>query len=156
MSYTSEHRRLAPVLEKARELDIAHNPAPEALFDPGIAGFNLWCTPEDQPEGWAGVPMSAGMWTKPCAFVASVGWGWEGEADDHPTITHLTLETAAYELGDHAPERYRRSPHQRDDDPRPSIFNRPADIAWAKAKTRALFAQAGVPCPPFRVRGGAA
>ena len=33
MSYTTEHRRLAPVLAKARQLDIATNPAPEALFE---------------------------------------------------------------------------------------------------------------------------
>jgi hypothetical protein len=55
MSYSTEHRRLAPVLAKARQLDIAANPAPEALFESLTAGFNLWCTPEDHPQGWNGI-----------------------------------------------------------------------------------------------------
>jgi len=60
MSYTTEHRRLAPVLAKARQLDIATNPAPEALFEALTAGLNLWCTPENHPQGWDGIPLIAG------------------------------------------------------------------------------------------------
>jgi hypothetical protein len=74
-----------------------------------------------------------GAFAKPCAFVASVWWGWEGE-----TITHLCLETDAYDL---------RTVKQRP----PKIHNRPEDIAWAKQKIRALFQQAGVSCPPIKV-----
>jgi len=40
-TYEQEHRRLAPVLQKARELDIATNPAPEAVFEAGSAGFQI-------------------------------------------------------------------------------------------------------------------
>jgi len=32
MSYTTEHERMKPVLDLARKLDIATNPAPEAVF----------------------------------------------------------------------------------------------------------------------------
>jgi len=35
-TYEQEHR-----LQKARELDIATNPAPEAVFEAGSAGFQI-------------------------------------------------------------------------------------------------------------------
>ncbi len=79
MSYTTEHKRMKPVLDLARKLDIATNPAPEALFEAGSGGFQIWATPDDHPKGWDGVPMDMGAFAKPCAFVASVWWGWEGE-----------------------------------------------------------------------------
>ena len=47
MKYTTEPKRLKPVLDLARKLDIATNPAPEALFEAGNCGFSIWCTPED-------------------------------------------------------------------------------------------------------------
>ncbi|MDX1522976.1 MAG: hypothetical protein R3264_15210 [Anaerolineae bacterium] len=74
MSYYSEHQRLRPVLKKARDLNISSNPAPEALFDPLPAGFNIWATPEDHPEGWEDIEMDQAAFSKPCAFVASVVW----------------------------------------------------------------------------------
>ena len=70
MSYTTEHKRIKPVLDLARKLDIATNPAPEALFEAGSGGFQIWATPDDHPQGWDGVPMSMGTFAKPCAFVA--------------------------------------------------------------------------------------
>mgnify|MGYP001156649990 FL=1 len=136
MSYTTEHKRMKPVLDLARKLDIATNPAPEALFEAGSGGFQIWATPDDHPKGWDGVPMDMGAFAKPCAFVASVWWGWEGE-----TITHLCLETDAYDL---------RAVKQRP----PKIHNRPEDITWAKQKIRSLFQQAGIPCPPIKVEKG--
>ena len=124
MSYRSEHKRMKPVLAKARQLDIATNPAPEAIFEAGSGGFQIWCTPDDHPQGWQGVRMDAGGFSKPCAYVASVLWGWE---EEH--ITHLLLSTDAHALGKH---------------------NRPADMRWAKKKIRHLFKLAGVPMLPVR------
>ncbi|MEW5869089.1 MAG: hypothetical protein AB1894_07435 [Chloroflexota bacterium] len=128
MSYSNEHRRMKPVLDLARRLDIAVNPEPEAIFEAGTAGFQIWCTPADHPKGWDSVVMTAGAFSKPCEYVASVSWGWEGE-----NITHLLLSTDAYALG-----RSKRN------------HNRPADLAWAKRKIRRLFKQVGVTCPEIR------
>ena len=137
MSYYSEHQRLKPVLDKARQFDIATNPAPEAIFEDGTAGFQIWCTADDHPDGWEGVPMDAGAFSKPCGYAASVHWGWEGEAD--PTITHLVLSTDAYALSDfHGKGRY-------------NYHNRPEDLAWAQEKIRWLFEQASIPLLPIRV-----
>jgi len=126
MSYQNEIERLKPVLEKARQLDVATNPAPEAIFEAGKDNFQIWCTPEDHPEGWENVPMQ-GSYPKPCAYVASVLWGWEDGC-----ITHLLLSTEAYFL-----------------DKR----NRPADMRWAKQKIRHLFDLASVPLLPIRKFG---
>lgn len=73
MPTSSEHYRLKQVLVLARRLDVGENPAPEALFDPGSAGFNIWCTPDD-PEGWNLIldKLIPGAFKKPCGFVASV------------------------------------------------------------------------------------
>jgi hypothetical protein len=72
MSYSTEHQRMKPVLDTVRQLDIAENPEPEAIFENGAAGFQIWCTPEDHPQGWNDVPMDAGAFCKLCAYVASV------------------------------------------------------------------------------------
>jgi hypothetical protein len=133
MTYHTQHQRMRPVLDLARKLDIATNPALEALFEAGCGGFQIWCISEDHPKGWDEVQMSKGAFSKPCAYVASVTWGWEGES-----ITHLELETDAYDL---------RAIQQHP----PRIRNRPDDIAWAKAKIKLLFSQAGVKYPPIWV-----
>lgn len=140
-----EHDRFKPVLAKAREFDIATNPGPFALFEAGSAGFQLWCSPEDHPAGYD-VLMYAGAFAKPCAYVGDVCWGW----DDAEKITHLVLDTCAYELADGKPEKFSRQLHP----PKGkfSIHNRPADILWAKGKIRWLFKQAGVPCPPIKLK----
>lgn len=134
MSYSTEHQRMKPVLALARELDIASNPAPDALFEAGTAGFQIWCSPTDHPAGWEGVLMDAGAFSQPCEFVASVHWGWEEDR-----ITHLVLSTDAYALSDS---------HGKGRD---GYHNRPEDLRWAEEKIRALFARAGVPIPPIRV-----
>jgi hypothetical protein len=110
-------------------LDIASNPAPEAIFDAGSAGVQIWCTPEDHPKGWEDVVMTTGAFSKPCEYVASVCWGWEGEM-----ITHLLLSTDAYALA----QKIRN-------------HNRPADIAWAMRKIRWLFKQVNLACPEIRI-----
>ena len=136
MTYASEHRRMRPVLDLARKLDITTNPDPEAIFETGSGGFQIWCTPDDHPEGWDDVPMTQGAFSKPCSYVASVYWEWSGEK-----ITYLCLSTDAYDLGDHhGVGRLAYDYH-----------NRPVDIAWAKEKIDWLFRQSDVLLPPIQV-----
>jgi hypothetical protein len=123
---------------KGCQLDIATNPAPEALFEALSAGFNIWCTPEDHPHGWDGIPLIAGAFAKPCGFVGTVTWKWEGEK-----IVAISLDTDAYDLADHRPEKYGRTTSNS----QVCIHNRPDDLLWAERKIRWLFEQAGVPCP---------
>jgi len=130
---------MRPVLETARRWDIATNPAPEAIFEAGNSGFQLWCTPDDHPDGWEGVPMNQCAFSKPCSYVASVSWGWEGER-----ITHLTLSTDAYELSDHL-----GSAAGAQSEGRYALHNRPEDLVWAECKVRRLFQLAGVRIPPI-------
>ncbi|NSW52958.1 MAG: hypothetical protein HPY85_10670 [Anaerolineae bacterium] len=139
MSEATEHKRMLPVLKLAGKLDIASNPEPAAIYERGSGGFQIWCTLNNHPQGWEGLLMSAGAFSKPCEYVASVSWGWEGDK-----ITHLRLCTEAYACRDRdtnkgvytAPASYR---------------NRPLDVFWAKEQTFALFQQAGVPMPEIRV-----
>jgi len=142
MSYTSEHRHMAPVLAKARQLDIATNSAPEALFESLAAGFNLWCTPEDHPKGWDGVPLIAGTFSKPCGFVGTASWKWD---DDR--IVAVSLGTDAYDLADRRPQIFSRTVGK----DWINIHNRPEDLEWAEQKIRWLFAQAGLSYPPIIV-----
>lgn len=124
MTYHQEHKRMQPVLAKAQALDIATNPAPEAIFADKQGGFQIWCTPDDHPPGWENVPMGEGSFPKACAYVGIVLWGWE-----EGRITHLLLSTEAFFLGEH---------------------DRPDDLRWAKKKIRRLFQLADVPLLPIR------
>ena len=142
MSYTTEHRRLAPVLAKARQLDIATNPMPEALFEALTAGFNLWCTPENHPQGWDGIPLIAGAFAKSCGFVGTATWEWEDKY-----IVAISLGTDAYDLADHRPETFARKTGK----DWIGIHNRPEDLQWAEEKVHWLFAQAGVLCPGIMI-----
>lgn len=144
MSYHSEHMRLKPVLDLARLFDIATNPAPTALFEAGSAGFQIWCTPDDHPKGWEGVEMVAGTFSKPCEYVCSVHWKWEGEQ-----IVALEIDTTAYALADQKPDLYCERNDMPCSERRRTIFNRDDDIDWLKGKIAWLFEQAGVPLPPF-------
>ncbi len=139
MSYTSEHRRLAPVLAHARRLDIATNPIPEAFYEALPSGFNIWCTPEDHPRGWDGVQLISGAFAKPCGFVGTATWKWEGEQ-----VVGISLGTDAYDLADQRPRVF----SGRGEGDRISIHNRQEDLDWAEGKVRWLFEQAGIPCPP--------
>lgn len=140
MGYSAEHRKMAPLLEAARQLDIATNPAPAALFEAGSGGFQIWCTPEDNPgELWSKVEMIAGAFSKPCEYVASIHWEWS-EGDD-PAIIGIALSTEAYALRD---ARLIKASE---------IRNRPEDIAWAKRKIEWLWqaSTAGGAMPPIVV-----
>lgn len=144
MSHYSEHQRMNPVLDLARKLDIATNPHPAALFEAGNGGFQVWCTPHDRPQGWSGITMNSGAFSKPCEYVGNVHWKWE---DDK--IAALEIETTAYALADQKPDEYTQSMHLSLNDHRRTIFNRDADIEWLKEKVTWLFAEAGVPLLPF-------
>ena len=147
-SYSSEHRRMKPVLEAARRLDIASNPAPEALFEVGCAGFQIWCTPAEHPDGWEAVAstMFPGAFAKACEFVASVHWHW-----DDTTIVGLNLSTAAYALADTLNEHFTDSETRRDFRGKQTIYNRAEDLAWAEKHIHRLFKLAGVPTPSIYV-----
>lgn len=141
-SYSSEHRRMKPVLDLARKLDVGHNPAPEALFEAGSAGFQIWCSPQDNPGGqWAEVRMFPGAFPKAAEYVASVHWKWNDE-----TIVGLEVSTCAYALADRFPETFSESPIAARLG-KQSIRNRPEDLAWAEAKIQILFHLAGLRLP---------
>lgn len=144
MSYHSEHMRMKPVLNLARQLDIATNPEPTAIFEAGSAGFQIWCLPQDHPKGWDGIRMVPGTFSKPCEYVGSVHWKWEGEQ-----ITALEIDTSAYALAEQNPDDYCDLNEIPRGEQRRTIFNRDADIDWLKEKITWLFEKAGVPLPPF-------
>lgn len=144
MSYQSEHQRLKPVLDLASQLDIATNPNPQAIFEAGNGGFQVWCIPQERPQGWSGITMNTGAFSKPCEYVGSVVWKW-----DDDKIVALAIETSAYALADQKPDEYCNLSNIPEGFNRRTIFNRDADIEWLKEKVTWLFAQAGVPLPPF-------
>ena len=144
MTYQSEHQRLKPVLDLAVQLDIATNPDPRAIFEAGSGGFQVWCIPQERPKGWSGITMNSGAFSKPCEYVGSVIWKW-----DDDKIVALTIETSAYALADQKPDEYCNLVDIPQGFHRRTIFNRDADIEWLKEKVTWLFAEAGVPLPPF-------
>ena len=140
MSIASEHRRMQAVLDQARRFDIASNHDPQAIFEAGSAGFQVWCTPEDRPRGWDDIKMLAGAFSKPCEFVGSVGWEWKDEE-----IVGVQIETTAYALADQKPDQYSQQTRTKER----SINNRREDIDWLRKKVTWLFQQANVPLLPF-------
>lgn len=139
MSFHTEHKRMQPVLAAARQLDIATNPHPTALYEAGNSGFQVWCTPDDKPEGWEGIKMHAAAFSKPCEYVGSVHWKWEGDR-----IVGLEISTTAYALADQKPGEYTRK----------AIANREADIEWLVDKIAWLFEKVGVAMPPCETVAG--
>jgi hypothetical protein len=140
MGFAQGHKLMKPLLDAAKEFYIASNPAPVALFEAGSAGFQIWCTPDDHPGGlWSQVKMIAGAFSKPCEFVADVGWEWSKE--ENPNIIGIELTTIAYALHD------ARLLDQK------SMANRPDDIAWAKQKIEWLWqaSRATDKMPPIKV-----
>lgn len=144
MSYHSEHQRMQPVLDMARQLDIATNASLQAIFEAGNGGFQVWCLPQDRPQGWSGIMMQPGAFSKPCEYVGSVHWKW-----DDDKIVALGIETTAYALAEQKPDEYCTLKEIPEGFDRRTIFNRSADIEWLKEKVTWLFATAGIPLPPF-------
>jgi len=133
---------MKPVLDMSRKLDVGHNPAPEALFEAGSAGFQIWCSPSDNPGGqWKEVRMFPGAFPKAAEYVASVHWKWVDE-----TIVGLELSTCAYALADRFPEAFSESPIAARLG-KQSIRNRPEDLTWAEAKIQTLFELARIHLP---------
>lgn len=145
MSHYSEHQRMKPVLDLARELDIATNTHPAAIFEAGSGGFQVWATPFDRPSGWSGIEMQSGAFSKPCEYVGSVYWKW-----DEDRIVALEIETSAYALADQKPNEFSQGMNLSLNDNRRTIFNRDADIEWLQEKITWLFSEAGVPLLPFQ------
>ena len=73
MSYHSEHQRMKPVLDLARQLEIATNPHPRAIFEAGNGDFQVWYRLQDHPRGWNGITMIPGAFSKPCEYVGRSG-----------------------------------------------------------------------------------
>ena len=144
MTYHSEHMRMKPVLDLARKLDIATNADLAAIFESGSAGFQVWCIPEDHPKGWDDIRMIPGTFSKPCEYVGSVSWKWEGEQ-----IVALDIDTSAYALAEQKPDEYGDMIDLPPGEHRRTIFNRDADIEWLVKKVTWLFEKAGVPLLPF-------
>jgi hypothetical protein len=143
MSHFSEHKRMKPVLDLARKLDIASNPHPQAIFEAGSGGFQIWCTLHDHPKGWNGITMQVGSFSKPCEYVGSAVWKWEEDE-----IMAIQIETTAYALMEQKPQEYRSQLEANPGDTRPSAYNREEDLAWLKEKIAWLFEQAEVDLPP--------
>ena len=144
MSYQSEHQSMKAVLDLLRQLDIATNPHPSAIFEAGNGGFQVWCTPQDHPQGWQGISMIPATFSKPCEYVGSVHWQWNDEK-----IIGLQIETSAYALAEQKPHEYCNLKEIPNGFNRQTIFNRNTDIDWLKEKVTWLFETAGVPLPPF-------
>jgi hypothetical protein len=132
------------ILDLARQLDIATNPIPEAIFEAGNGGFQVWCTPQDRPRGWKDITMIPGAFSKPCQYVGSVIWKWD---DDR--IVALEIETCAYALAEQKPDEYCNLIDIPEGFDRRSIVNRADDVEWLKEKITWLFDAAHVPLMPF-------
>jgi len=135
---------MKPVLDLARHLDIATNSSRQAIFEAGNGGFQVWCLPQDRPQGWSGITMNSGAFSKSCEYVGSVHWKW-----DDDKIVALEIETTAYALADQKPGEYCNLKEIPEGFNRRTIFNREEDIEWLKEKVAWLFAEAGVQLLPF-------
>lgn len=144
MSHHSEHQRMKPVLDLARQLDIATNSDLKAIFEAGNGGFQVWCLPNDHPKGWNGINMFPGAFSKPCDYVGSVIWKW-----DEDRIVGLQIETTAYALAEQRPDEYCNLIDIPEGLNRRTIVNRENDIEWLKEKITWLFNTAQVPLLPF-------
>lgn len=83
-SYASEHMRMKPVIDQVRRLS-AFSSDPAGLYEFISAGFNLYCTPDDHPDGEHDFAQDKGQ-GKPISLVARVNWRFTDE-----TITGLDI-----------------------------------------------------------------
>jgi len=83
-SYASEHMRMKPVIDQVRRLS-AFSSDPAGLYEFISAGFNLYCTPDDHPEGEHDFAQAKEQ-GKPISLVARVNWRFTDE-----TITGLDI-----------------------------------------------------------------
>ena len=52
-------------------LDIIINSAPQALYDPGNAGFSIWYVPSRHSDGWGRIEIIPNAFSEPCECVDS-------------------------------------------------------------------------------------
>ena len=138
---------IRPALEWANALDIGSNPDPIALYDGRSGCINVWCTPEDNPGGdWTKYQMYSGAHCKPSDFVGTISWTWSDDRndDDEMQIIGLEIDTVAYELSREFPKKYTDSSSRPNQLHKESIYNRPQDLQWVKAKAVLLFKLAGI------------
>ncbi len=128
------------VMEIAHGLEVSNNPDPQALFLVVTGGVQVWCTPDDHPQGWQGISMDAGTFSKPCEYVGYAAWGWEGNR-----VTHLLVSTDAYALRNRDWKQGHGRPYR-------DYRNRPEDVAWLKEKLAGLFRRAGGQLPRVILR----
>ena len=142
MTFPTNHYKMIiePAMEFGKKLDVK-NPEPEALFDVASGCINVWCTPQDHPDGpeWEQVTMTAGAFDKPAEYVGMIVW----ERDNENRITRLEVTSDTYILADQLPKKFVTS-KQHVGKGVEHICNRQADLAWLKRKTAWLFEQAGV------------
>jgi hypothetical protein len=137
---------IQPALDFAHKMDIGINPDPAALYDGRGGCVNFWCIPTDNPGGpWTEYKMFAGAHCKASEFVGTVTW----ELDDDRNVVRLLIDSSAYALRDHFPDRFTELKRCRQLAPRAGrkvelIYNRRPDLAWVRLKTRILFRSAGV------------
>lgn len=126
------HYELHKFLDFILSMDIAHNADPRAIFDPLMAGFNLWATPQFHPDDplWIEVLpfMDRGAWTKPCAYVGTVYYMHQSKV--------LEFSTDAYLLQDRRLLRGWKA-----------IHNRTVDVTWTRSITHQVFERLGLDCP---------
>lgn len=152
MSHQMEHLIYAPVIEQARIFDVFRSPAPNAVYEPLMAGFSLWCNPNNRPKGeeWESAEFDKGATAQPCLYVGGVFWGWDQKIS---LITHLELSTTAYGLEQYYRKKIRNSIEAGEAEDSDlikiseMIVNREADLEWAKERTRWLFDLAERPIP---------
>lgn len=97
------------------------------LVEPGPSGFQVWCTAHDHPDGWSKFQLRCNrIFQQNCYPVGQCVWVW---GIDIPAVYISTYGN-----------------HQVGTSP-----NRQEDLAWVEAKVRALFDDAGIPCPRIEV-----
>ena len=152
MTHQMEHLIYAPVIEQARIFDVFRSPAPNAVYEPLMAGFSLWANPNNRPKGeeWESAEYDKGATAQTCLYVGGVFWGWH---ETEPLITHLELSTTAYGLEQYYRKKIRGAIEAGEAEYADliniseMITNREADLDWAKEKTRWIFELAERPIP---------
>ncbi len=139
---------IEPAMELGRTLDVK-NPAREALFDVPSGCINVWCTPDDHPEGpeWDQITMTAGAFSKPAEYVGMITW----ERDGKGLITEISISSDAFVLSDQLPEKFVDRRRQARNGLE-YIGNRPIDTQWVLKKALWLFKQTGIDLEQVGVR----
>jgi len=74
------------MLRIARTLDVGKG----GLYDARSGAVNLWVSPEDHPDSWDGVVMSAGAFPEPREYLGAVELDFELDSDINTCVLELT------------------------------------------------------------------